>query len=282
MISVYPEAAGFLDRVQGLLEEHEVENNLILGVVLRLKNFPGWFSRTPYLAVVEEGGIPVLAAAMTPPYRVIIAAFQPDVENAMEQVSRSLVETGWKVPGANGPVPLSKQFAAVWQRVTGQAFHLNMSERVYELRQVTPPAGVPGQLRIADEGDISLIARWIEAFHDEAVPTDPPSDWTEWAASRTGSGSLFLWEDGQPVSMAMSSRPISHGISVGSVYTPPEKRARGYASALVASLSQRMLDQGYQFCTLFTNLANPTSNSIYQKLGYRPVCDFEDFIFKNI
>ena len=81
--------------------------------------------------------------------------------------------------------------------------------------------------------------------------------------------------------MAAAARPTLHGITVNLVYTPPEHRGRGYASNCVAALSQRMLDGGYQFCTLFTNLANPTSNDIYQQIGYRQIADFNEYRFEN-
>ena len=91
---------------------------------------------------------------------------------------------------------------------------------------------------------------------------------------------MFLWEDGgQPVAMAMSSRPLQHSITVSAVYTPPEHRQQGYATALVARLSQHLLDMGYEFINLFTDLENPTSNSIYQKIGYNPVIDFRSYKF---
>jgi predicted GNAT family acetyltransferase len=68
-------------------------------------------------------------------------------------------------------------------------------------------------------------------------------------------------------------------MAISLVYTPPDLRQRGYATACVASLSQMLLDEGWQFCTLFTDLANPTSNSIYRKIGYKPVGDFHDYLF---
>jgi len=92
-------------------------------------------------------------------------------------------------------------------------------------------------------------------------------------------GDIFLWDDGRPVSVAARNRPTPHGISVGYVYTPPELRGRGYATSCVAALSQHLLDSGYEFCTLFTDLANPTSNDIYQQIGYRPICDYDEYVF---
>ena len=81
------------------------------------------------------------------------------------------------------------------------------------------------------------------------------------------------------MSMAARARPMTHGVVVNAVYTPPEMRGRGYASACVGHLSQHLLDSGYQFCCLFTDLSNPTSNNIYQRLGYHPVCDYDEYVF---
>jgi hypothetical protein len=89
---------------------------------------------------------------------------------------------------------------------------------------------------------------------------------------------VFVWDDGRPVSMAAWAGRTGRGVRVNFVYTPPEYRRRGFASACVADLTQHLLAEGHAFCCLFTDLANPTSNSIYQKIGYRPVCDVSDFI----
>jgi predicted GNAT family acetyltransferase len=92
---------------------------------------------------------------------------------------------------------------------------------------------------------------------------------------------FFLWEDSKPVALAGITRPTPEGMGVGPVYTPPERRGRGYATSLVAQISQQLLASGRQFCTLFTDLANPTSNSIYQKIGYRPVGDYTVYRFEQ-
>jgi len=94
-------------------------------------------------------------------------------------------------------------------------------------------------------------------------------------------GGLRVWEDNTPVSMAGASGPTPNGIRVGAVYTPPERRRRGYASGLVAALSQEQLDAGKRFCFLYTDLANPTSNKIYQDIGYEAVSDVDEYHFAN-
>jgi predicted GNAT family acetyltransferase len=139
---------------------------------------------------------------------------------------------------------------------------------------------VPGHLRSARNDEVDLMADWIFNF---SVDAHVPADAAEARASaewRIGSGDMFVWEvDAQPVSLAVKSRPSSHGITVGLVYTPCALRNRGYASACVAALSQQLLDAGWEFCSLYTDLANPTSNSIYQRIGYRPVCDSNEYDF---
>ncbi|HKZ79128.1 MAG TPA: GNAT family N-acetyltransferase, partial [Pyrinomonadaceae bacterium] len=89
----------------------------------------------------------------------------------------------------------------------------------------------------------------------------------------------FLWEDPQPVSLTSYGGPTPNSVRIGPVYTPPEFRRRGYASACVAAASQYLLDSGRKFCTLFTDLGNPTSNHIYQVIGYAPVCDVDEYRF---
>ena len=137
-------------------------------------------------------------------------------------------------------------------------------------------------MRLATLDDVNLVTHWIKAFQEEALGESiSDEDAREWAQNRIGDEGVFLWElpDGERVSLACKTRPISHVISVGPVYTPPEQRGYGYASRCVAALSQYLLDSGWERCSLFTDLANPTSNSIYQKIGYRPVCDFNQYVF---
>jgi hypothetical protein len=163
-------------------------------------------------------------------------------------------------------------------RLTAAAGRAGMRLRIYELRRVTPPRYSPGWLRPAGEKDSSLVVGWMEAFNQEAAPNNPPPD-PEATRRRIADGSIFLWDDNGPVSMALKTRPTQHGISVGAVYTPPEHRRRGYATSCVAVLSQQLLDAGFDYCTLFTDLSNPTSNDIYQQIGYRSVCDFREIKF---
>jgi predicted GNAT family acetyltransferase len=134
-------------------------------------------------------------------------------------------------------------------------------------------------MRIATESDLELVIDWVWKFESEAVGHEDIEAARETAINRILDGEIFLWEADHPVSMAAIGRPTPHGITISLVYTPPELRGRGYAISCVATLSQLQLDSGKSFCTLFTDITNPTSNEIYQRIGYKPVCDFNEYIF---
>jgi predicted GNAT family acetyltransferase len=155
-----------------------------------------------------------------------------------------------------------------------------MAQRAFMLTKVRHPLYASGSLRVATESDIDLIARWLFDFDQEALGGGGDRAGAGEAASkRVQERSLYLWEDGQPTCLAGKARPTMNGITINAVYTPPELRGRGYATSCVAALSQLLLDSGRKFCTLFTDLANPTSNSIYQKIGYAPVGDYAVYLF---
>ena len=143
--------------------------------------------------------------------------------------------------------------------------------------------GVSGSFRRPTESDRDLLVRWVDAFAAEALGPIERLDAADWVDRyyATPSRGGYLWEDGGiPVSFAAYGNPTAHGIRIGPVYTPPEHRGWGYASACVATLSQHLLESGRSFCYLFTDLANPTSNAIYQKIGYNPVNDVDVYEFE--
>jgi hypothetical protein len=175
-------------------------------------------------------------------------------------------------------------FAEAWRDLTGQSFHKRMAERLYRLDKVTPPSGVPGQMRRAVESDRDLLARWLREFQleafgeadDESVERNVRNILTLPPEYR----GVHLWEDPGPVSFTGYGGLTPNSMRIGPVYTPREFRGKGYASACVAAVSQHLLDSGRKFCTLFTDLANPTSNKIYMRIGYEAVCDVDEYKFE--
>lgn len=275
----YEAANAFLARAQTWLEQNEAANNLILGIAVRLAEHPDRIKQPPYLASVETNGELTAAAVMTPPHRVVLYSTTGADPAPLCPILDDLRTGEWNVPGVMAPAATSAAFAQLWANTTGQTPRPAMRERAYELRRVIPPAPMPGHLRPATEADIPLAADWAFQFMQDAGLPGTIESAQEIAELRIADRDLFFWDDGEPVSMAAKTRHSTHGIVVSLVFTPRERRGRGYASACVAALSQQLLDAGWEFCALFTDLANPTSNDIYQRIGYRPVCDFNEYDF---
>jgi len=278
----YGDAGSFLARTREALEGQEAANGLMLGIALRLVHEPNAYGgRLPYYATVESAAGLQVAALMTPPYKLQIYA-QEDYDRAgLGLVAEALVGGEWPVPGVMAHQAVAEAFAAIWRDRTGAGHRVGMRQRIYELRQVTPPAYPPGEFRPAAVEDIELARQWGRGFYEDCFGDEHYQRTVATAEDKIKNGTLFLWVDGAPRSMAGRTRPTPHGEAIGFVYTPPGERRKGYASAVVARLSQQILDEGKLFCTLYTDLSNPTSNDIYQKVGYRPVADVVDIEFED-
>jgi len=178
-----------------------------------------------------------------------------------------------------------RAYADAWQHATGKQGVRKAALRIYKLTQVKPVTGVPGTMRRITEADRDLVVEWILGFDRDALNEGLERDEARTVVDRYlqadhAHRGLMLWEvEGTPVSMAGYSGPTPHGIRVSAVYTPPALRRRGYASACVGALSRHLLDRGLEFCFLFTDLSNPTSNHIYQEIGYRAVSDVDSYSF---
>jgi len=277
-LSTFDQAQDFLACAGQMLYAHETVNNLILGVSERLDKDPTAYEN-PFFAVVRiNNGDVILAAAMTPPHNLILAGID-QVETGFLPLIEHLQSRRTLIPGVIAQSQIADQFMDAWKKHVGQEGEVNMRMRVYELRHVQMPPLPPGIFRLAIKQDIPTIAKWLQAFTLEALGESVDPD-LQRAEKFVTSSKVFIWErDGAIVSMAMQTRPIAHSVSVSGVYTPPKHRRQGYAGALVAHLSQHLLDQGFRFVNLFTDLDNPTSNKIYQEVGYHPVCDFRSYRF---
>ncbi|SRR6266545_6147634 len=270
----YSSAAAFLAKAQTFLERREALNNLALGISMRAAEAPAPPPQPIYFATVEERSDIAVAAVMSLPHALVLSSERADVGPALELLGRDLRAGGWSVPGVLGAPPLAGAFAQYWSAATGEPYHVFMNQRIYMLTQVQHPAYPPGEFVLATQQHVELIARWIMAFDAEALTAGAWDEALMTAHRKVRDQDMYLWVvDGQPVTMAGRARPTARGICINAVYTPPELRRKGYASACVAALSQRLLEQGWQFCMLYTDLSNPTSNSIYQKIGYQPIGD---------
>lgn len=163
-------------------------------------------------------------------------------------------------------------------RSAGLEFAVPIPQRIHALREPPkfPPAA--GRSRQATSADAALLFAWLQAFHREAVPHDPPIT-AEQADKAAASGRYVLWVvDDQPVSMAAVARQIQRTAAIGPVYTPPEMRGHGYAGSVTAAVADRIFAEGYQAACLFTDLRNPISNRCYARIGFKPHCDAWHFV----
>jgi predicted GNAT family acetyltransferase len=250
-----------------ILEEAEAENGLMLGICAGPP--PATDDGEPTWISVDDGA-PIAAAVRTPPFNLVVSRASRE---AMDAVARHL--HGEALPGVIGTAAAASAFADAWTRLRGGSANVTMRQLVYELTRVAMEPRAPGALRAARVDESALVGAWISAFNaDAGLPAREDGALQRLAAGWIANGAMFLWEDaGRPVSMATLQAPTRNGIRVSLVFTPRELRGRGYASACVSAVSARALASGRKLCTLYTDAANPTSNAIYQRIGYRPVCE---------
>lgn len=190
-------------------------------------------------------------------------------------------------PGLSGIIGTSRDADAVaraWCDARGAAYEQVVAQRIYVLGRLAVPAGVPGRLRPAGQADIGLLQSWEQRFAGEAESALDPAARVRGAELRVAEGRALLWEDAsgdgvEPVSYAGHTSCVAGAVRIGPVYTPPSRRGHGYASALVAAGSSRILDAGAEQVYLYADLANPTSNRIYTAIGYRARCDVASLRF---
>jgi len=274
----YTNVNAFHTDVSNLLMRHEAQNviplgNIIIGV--EGKDKEGW--RDPanwYMATVsDETGIK-LVAIMTPPHNITLYA--TDNQNnpeALRCLCNNMAQNNISTPGVMAEKSLAELFAQLY----ATSYKVTMAQRIYELTEVNPQIPT-APLRLATERDLAFVPYWDAGFFSSTVDGQAKpieiSENLEQYRYHIRTGRLYIMEDkGIPVTMAKISRDLENVCVIGYVYTPPYFRKKGYATACVAAVSQIGLDRGFKKCVLYTDLANPTSNSIYQKIGYKPICD---------
>jgi uncharacterized protein len=262
----------FWNKTQPYLLKHEAENNVLLGIVHTLLYNPTRYPDPPYLTMVEIDGVVVATAIRTPPHKLLLSKVKN--LNALNLIAQDLDRE--QLPGVMGLVPEVETFLQSWRGLTGQSYRLLVEMRIHQLKALQPLKTANGHLRLATEKDRDLLLEWLPAF-DAEIGFEVMEDVERIVNNRLKKQDTYLWEDNAPVSLAAGRQFSGTASRIGSVYTPPAYRRKGYATACVAALSQKLLDEGCDRCFLLTDLANPTSNHIYQEIGYVPVCDWHEY-----
>lgn len=232
--------------------------------------------REAYWFAIEDGTRLEAASMWTPPFGVHLPFNDTDLAEVM---AHHLRNEGLAPPGVGGARAAAEAFAEIWTKDSGETPRPVMEQRLFGVDEVRRPRHLKGKARKNTPSDLNLVTDWGVAFSMEAMRSEPRA--RSEIQERIQGGTMWLWEvDGRPVSMTFASEPIGGVSRISYVYTPPELRRNGYAGALVAEVSQVILDGGNR-AVLFTDLANPTSNHIYQEVGYRPIADHITIIFTD-
>ena len=208
----------------------------------------------------------------------VVAADDRAVVLALVEAVAGLVDD---VPGVRGQPDVSAAFAGAWASIRKVAVSIEQAQRFYQLHTLIPAAPMPGRLRLAVAEDLELLTDWAAGFERDAQGNDAPAApaLSGMMSSNIERSLVWIWEHDQPVSMSAASQPVGGVSRIRSVYTPPEHRNQGWAAVCVSALVARLMSTGVERCVLFTDLANPTSNAIYQRLGFEPHSEHVEFRF---
>jgi RimJ/RimL family protein N-acetyltransferase len=271
-VQLTDELAPFSAAVEGFLGRDPVRNNVALTVLEMLRVGGGYSDGRPWFGWATHAGEVVGAALRTPPHLTLLCAMPPDVAAAFGEACRDR-----EMPGAVGPAECVSAFAAG----AGRAHRVNLHEVQHVLHELVAPPAVAGEPRPWQPADADCYVRWMDAFHREAGLTSRPSDALRALDQRLrAGGAMTLWSvAGEPVALAGRSVGV-HGIArLGPVWTVPEHRRHGYAAAVTAAVCADALLSGASACTLYADAANPTSNGVYERLGFAPVGAVVEAVF---
>ncbi len=286
IIRSYKNAVEFLSRVQSTLEENEIQNSLMLGITQRMaalndQPHPKPECRTVFRSVHDERGV-IAITTQTPGRGILVYQHRSDVTDAFSMIVADYFQNHRDPIGVVGPKSTAQRFAQLWQVVSGEEPRIFQNQRMYQCTAVTNFDLTQGKMRKAFKKEIPMLIDWSMEFN-KVTPENLTEIEVEKSLRRDiEEGTLYVWTDGdQAVSMLKKNRPTTNTIAISYVFTPDVLRGRGYATAAVHTLTSELLASGYKACTLFTDLNNPTSNKIYQRIGYQPVVDIDNYIFKS-
>ncbi|MFJ4619696.1 GNAT family N-acetyltransferase [Streptomyces sp. NPDC088812] len=246
---------------------------------VRARGAEAFGTGAPVFGALERAGEVHATFHHLPPRGVGLSPLSPEQADSL---AARLAALGHALPSANADHGTAAAFAEAWQRYTGATPELRDTRlRLYRLGTLTPPEPLPaGRGRILGEQDLEQVMFWCGEFA-KAVGEDVSIDAGTWADTRFADKRYTLWEtpDGTPVSIAGMNPLIGGQIQVDIVYTPAHLRGRGYAGAVTAEVSRAALAAGARDAVLFADLSNPTSNALYQRLGYRTLTDWAAYDF---
>lgn len=270
----------FIKETWELLLVYEVQNNLLMGNAKR--ELEGGKANEVKVTVKDKEGQIKLIGIMVEPFNLVLYEINNEPCNeALETLAKALIEVGIELPGVIGESKLAQRFSEYYSACKGTGYKTKLSLNLMLLTELIEPKYVKGHVRLATENDLYFLPYWKQSFAKEAGIHIPNLEESVTSIKNSiQKKRCYIWEDGYPVSSVSGSRSLENGIGIAFVYTPPMFRGKGYARSCAAAVTKILLEEGYQFCYLFADQKNPTSNGIYKKLGYKEQCIFDEIIFE--
>ncbi|MBO1005342.1 GNAT family N-acetyltransferase [Pseudogracilibacillus auburnensis] len=266
----YSDVKLFKEETLTFLEKYQIENNLLLGVLCTLKSG----EEAAVMATVKRDDELILVILQTHPMQMILSKPEPISDEEMEIIAEQFCHQMEDIPGLIGEKIFTSKLVEHISSLRDTHYYMHMDQRIYKLEHVKKEVSKDGTLRLIELSDLPLIKKWTYQFCEEVGDKISEQEAEVKTVELIERGMFHGWEvNGKLVSIANATRPLKKNITISFVFTPQEYRKKGYASNCVAGLSQKMLDQGYEMTSLYTDMANPTSNKIYMDIGYEPVMD---------
>lgn len=258
----------YQDHVGRILLEREAQNNLPIGILRQLAGHKN--EQSPYLIYISEKEETTFMALRTPPHLWILPSVSTTTKEMMEELVQYLLEQEYEIPGVLGEEQAVHWFITACQQHTSLQPTLHMKQGIYKLDQLNPIPKREGEFVKAAKADLPLAEKWFWQYGKELGEKNIEEQAKQLASDMIHDEKMFLWVvDGIPVSMACRARETVNGATINAVFTPDEYKRKGYGTQVTYHLSELLLESGFQFCSLYTDMGNPTSNSIYQKIGYQ-------------
>lgn len=276
-LEYYSEISSFYNAAKPFFLTYEAETEMMLSTCLAGLGGTPSKGNPPLLCLVREEGEIQLAAMMHPPYPLMLFGN----ERALPALIEWLIREDWGLSRVTAPKPLAAAFAQLWQDVTGHTHRVSKGMKLHRLQQFASFKPSEGKLRLATSQDIELVGSWLYEFSSESLSLMTLKEAVETVRNKISEKKVFMWDAGRPVSMAGINRTTLNGVTLDMVYTPPEHRKKGFAKSCVAGLSQKFIQSGKAFCTIYTDETNASSHKIYREIGYEEIHQLSELAFSQ-
>jgi len=271
--------AFFVEEVTPFLEKNEAVNAMMLGLCFAMHQGSFADKKIELIRITKDGELNSVAIKESKSSLVLTFISEEEIVLLIQ----TLMEKSIPILKVLDPLKSCERFAEIWSKKMNVNARLSMKQKIYQLDKVNDLEFVDGAMALADERDRELLVQWFYEMVKEAIPYD---DLTlegaqDWVDKKISNNALFLWiQNDVPVSMAALTGATRCGVRISAVYTPPQFRRKGMATSLVGNLSQHVLNEVAEKCFLYTDQINLTSNGIYQKIGFNPVCESVLYVFE--